>query len=150
MNIKLYGDGIHDDTAAIQQMLDANKCVRLLSPEKFYLISRTLKLHSGSELHLDRYAEVKLAPGSNCPMLTNDDHASGNSRICISGGIWNGNNIEQAPNPQMLADCDGNAGNSDAFKRMQIPGDYPKDPVTGRAMHWVKMQNAPIFCISAS
>ena len=137
MNNILYGDGIHDDTLAIQQMIDGQSCVRLPAPEKFYLISKTLKLHSGSELHLDRFTEIKLAAKSNCPMLTNDDHEGGNSRICVTGGIWNGNNLEQAPNPQMLADCDGNAGNSDAFRRMQVPADYPADPILGKATYWI-------------
>lgn len=136
MNYTLYGDGIHDDTAAIQQMIDEKSCVHLPAPEKFYLISKTLKLHSNSELHLDRFTEIKLAPKSNCPMLTNDDHKNGNKRICITGGIWNGNNLEQAPNLQMLADKDGNAGNADAYKRMQIPEDYPVDPVKKVALAW--------------
>ena len=134
MNNTLFGDGIHDDTAAIQEMLDTNKCVYLAPAKNFYLISKTLKLHSGNELHLDRFTEIRLAAKSNCAMLTNDDHTNGNQRICITGGIWNGNNLEQAPNPQMLADKDGNAGNSDAYKRMQIPDDYPVDPVHGKAL----------------
>ena len=130
----LYGDGIHDDTAAIQELIDTKKCVHLPAPDNFYLISKTLKLHSGCELHLDRFTEIKLADKSNCPMLSNDDHSNGNRRICITGGIWNGNNLKQAPNPQMLADKDGNAGNSDAYKRMQVPADYPADPVSKDAL----------------
>ncbi|MBR7120436.1 MAG: hypothetical protein IKC77_09575 [Lentisphaeria bacterium] len=136
MNHTLYGDGIHDDTAAIQEMLDTANCVYLPAAKNCYLISKTLRIHSQNELHLDRFTEVKLAAKSNCPMLTNDDHANGNKRICITGGIWNGNNTEQAPNPQMLADSDGNARNSDAHKRMSIPADYPADPVTGKAEAW--------------
>ena len=132
----LYGDGIHDDTAAIQEMIDNGKTVVLPAPEKYYLISKTLKLHSELELRLDRFAEVRLAPWSNCPMLTNCDHANGNRRIVISGGIWNGNNREQAPNPQMLASADDNAGNTDARKRMPVPENYPVDPVAGKALDW--------------
>ena len=136
MSYTLYGDGIHDDTEAIQHLIDEKRCVYLPAPDKFYLISQTLKLHSNSELHLDRFTEIRLAANSNCPMLSNDDHLNGNKRICISGGIWNGNNTEQAPNPQMLADKDGNAGNSDAFKRMQVPADYPVDPVSKASSSW--------------
>ena len=126
-SFKLYGDGIHDDTDAIQEMLDSGaKLVALPMPEKNYLISRTLQIHSCQELRLDRWAEIKLAPKSNCPMLTNSDTENGNSRIAIRGGIWDFNNLEQAPNPQMLTP------NADAFRRMPMPEDYPVDPATGK------------------
>ena len=47
MNIKnkLYGDGIHDDYPAIQEMLDSGmSCVYLPVPAKYYSISKTLLL----------------------------------------------------------------------------------------------------------
>ena len=134
MKYALYGDGVHDDTPAIQEMLDRKGVVRLPQPEKKYLITSTLVIHSNTEFVLDRFTEIKLAAKSNAPMLTNDDHENGNCRIVINGGIWNGNNLEQAPNPQMLADEFGNAGNSDAYKRMPVPADYPVDPVAGKAL----------------
>lgn len=44
----LYGDGIHDDYPAIQEMLDSGTSeVTLPAPEKNYLISKTLKIHGG-------------------------------------------------------------------------------------------------------
>lgn len=136
MKYALYGDGVNDDTAAIQEMLDKGGLVALPEPEKFYLISATLKIHSDTEFVLGRFTEVRLAAKSNAPMLTNSDHVNGNKNILINGGIWNGNNIEQAPNPQMLADEFGNAGNSDAYKRMPVPADYPADPVAGKPLSW--------------
>ena len=76
---KLYGDGIHDDTAAIQEMIDSGVCeVRLPAPAKFYLISKPLALPSNFRLVLPRYAEIRLADGSNCVMVRNKvvyDHA---------------------------------------------------------------------------
>jgi hypothetical protein len=68
----LYGDGIHDDTLAIQEMIDSGKCeVSLPVPDKYYLISKPLELPSNFRLVLPRYAEIRLAKGSNCVMLKN-------------------------------------------------------------------------------
>ena len=44
----LVGDGVHDDTAAIQRRLDSGAaCVYLPPPPKEYLISSTLRIGSG-------------------------------------------------------------------------------------------------------
>ncbi len=127
----LYGDGIHDDTLAIQELIDSGVCeVRLPVPKKHYLISKTLVLPSNFRLVLPRYAEIRLAPGSNCLMVKNkmvENHAprlkervhakNANEvtdflwkfvdeydpdapceNIEIKGGIWNFNNMHQAPN----------------------------------------------------
>lgn len=150
----LYGDGIHDDTSAIQEMLDSGiSCVILPPPKAYYRISRTLRLHSFQELKLDRWSVIKLAPASNCPMLTNDDHVNGNRNIAITGGIWDANNLEQAPNPQMVVDAselpppieehlddiDHPAGAN--FKRLAIPVNYPAEPTAGKPMSWEAVRN---------
>lgn len=97
---KLYGDGIHDDYPAIQQMLDAGMpCVHLGSPEKHYVISKTLKIHSDQELQLPRFAKITLADNSNCCMLENAGALSWNGNIKVSGGIWDMNHNNQYPNP---------------------------------------------------
>lgn len=128
--LKLYGDGIHDDTAAIQERIDSGICeLQLPTPEKCYLISRPLELPSNFRLVLPRFAEIKLADQSNCVMLRNkvvysyakrlrpevydnptqahiwgyiDDFSPDSSckNIEISGGIWNFNNLNQIPNPE--------------------------------------------------
>ena len=68
----LYGDGIHDDTDAIQELIDSGACeVVLPIPQNHYLISRPLVIHSNFKLKLPRYATVKLADNSNCVMLQN-------------------------------------------------------------------------------
>ena len=126
----LYGDGIHDDTAAIQELIDSGRCeVSLPVPEKFYLISKPLELPSDFRLVLPRFAEVRLADNSNCVMVRNkmvrdyakrmdedvyahdvmrhlwsyiDDYSPNApcKNIELCGGIWNCNNQHQLPNPE--------------------------------------------------
>lgn len=115
----LYGDGIHDDTAAIQEMIDTECEVRLPVPKAFYLISKSLELPSNFKLSLPRFAEIRLAPNSNCEMIRSKMKEAPAERttqklfsfynryspdfplenIEIEGGIWNFNNKNQAPNP---------------------------------------------------
>ena len=125
MKTILWGDGVHDDTAAIQERIDeAYRELSLPDPEVCYLISRPLELPSDFRLVLPRFAEVRLAPGSNCLMLKNktvsdrkervtnpfwdyvndfsDEYSSKN--IEVTGGVWNFNNKNQAPNPQESRD----------------------------------------------
>jgi len=117
---KLYGNGIQDDTAAIQEMIDnAGSELRLPMPEVCYVISKPLELPSNFKLSLPRFAEIKLAKNSNCFMLQNkavtDNVNKIKDKFCyclnewsadapcknieIEGGIWNFNNLEQSPNP---------------------------------------------------
>ena len=127
----LYGDGIHDDYPAIQEMIDSTSCeVCLPAPEKCYLISKTLTLPSNFKLKLPRYAKIKLMEQSNCPMISNKlirDYAERlpnplEAEICkqlwyfvneyspevnsfnieVEGGIWDFNNMEQIPNPEQV------------------------------------------------
>ena len=125
---KLYGDGIHDDTNAIQEMIDSEVCeVCLPAPRKFYLISKPLELPSNFRLVLPRFAEIRLADSANCLMVKNkmvQDYADRlpedfneackhlwyyvneyspdviTENIEICGGIWNFNNMNQLPNPE--------------------------------------------------
>lgn len=130
----LYGDGIHDDTAAIQELIDSGKCeLTLPAPEKHYLISKPLELPSDFRLVLPRFAMIRLADGANCVMVRNKmvhDHAHrlakevykndlqanlwwyvddfSPDRPChnieICGGIWDCNNQGQIPNPVFSKD----------------------------------------------
>jgi len=98
--MKIIGDGIHDDTAGIQEALDERKsAVYLPAPSKHYLISKTLQIHSKQTLLLDRFTEIRLAPRSDCLMITNDNPTGSNEQIAIIGGIWNMDNQQQSPNP---------------------------------------------------
>ena len=68
----LYGDGIHDDAPAIQEMLDSGiSAVVLPAPKKNYAIGKTLVIHSGQSLVLPEMTVIKLLPQSNCYMLIN-------------------------------------------------------------------------------
>ncbi len=87
MSLRLYGDGIHDDTAAIQARLDnGDSLIYLPPPVKYYTISKTLLLHSGQELRLDRFSVIRLAPQSNCCMLSNDNHEEATATLPSPAG----------------------------------------------------------------
>ncbi len=95
---KLYGDGINDDTMAIQEMLDSGISeVVLPVPEKHYCISSTLKIHSNQTLRTGLTTTIKLLPDSSCFMITNAEKDAHD--IAVVGGIWDYNNKFQAPNP---------------------------------------------------
>ena len=87
----LAGDGVSDDTAAIQARLDEGRsCVYLPPPKSHYVISRTLKIGSGQELRLDRLTRIRLAEKSDCPLLENRCYRAGsgtNADIVVTGGI---------------------------------------------------------------
>lgn len=103
----LVGDGVVDDTAAIQARLDSGApCVYLPPPKRHYRISKTLRIGSDTELRLDRFSVVRLAPGSDCPMVENRGYVGGSDRrIALTGGIWDMANLDQSPNPQQLRHC---------------------------------------------
>lgn len=92
----IKGDGIHDDTQGIQALLDSKTTtIHLPQPPNHYLISKTLTIHSGQTLILDRYAMIRLADHAGAQMLTNSDYTNGNEQITVRGGIWDGNNVTQ-------------------------------------------------------
>ncbi len=95
---RLYGNGVQDDTAAIQELLDSGLShIALPTPEKHYCISKTLKIHSGQTLSLGETTVIRLLPGSDCPMLTNAEKDAHD--ITVTGGIWDYDNLNQRPNP---------------------------------------------------
>lgn len=97
---RLYGNGLDDDTNAIQQLLDSGiSVVELPVPEKSYCISKTLKIHSNQTLKLGETTTIRLLPHSDCFMLTNEENAHD---IAVIGGIWDYDNRNQAPNPIKL------------------------------------------------
>ncbi|MBQ1210707.1 MAG: hypothetical protein IIX68_02750 [Clostridia bacterium] len=105
---QLYGDGLHDDTAALQQWLDSGAAeIALPEPSAHYVISKTLKIHSGQTLRMAPTTRIRLADNSNCSMLENADFSVWAEQICIDGGIWDYNNIGQEPNPFHFAGKDG-------------------------------------------
>lgn len=130
----LYGDGIHDDYPAIQEMLDSgSSLVELPAPAVRYQISKTLVISSGCKLKLPRFAHIRLMDNANCMMLQSKTVYKPANRllpdmpdrafqafgfvnrfsvdpedIChdfeIEGGVWDCNNLNQLPNPQQSKD----------------------------------------------
>ena len=88
----LYRDGIHDDSQAIQELLDGCGIVTIDKPGT-YLIGKTLKIHSNTRLILSPGAKLLSAPMSRCALIENEHFASdlANENITIEGGIWDGN-----------------------------------------------------------
>ena len=127
MQYQLYGDGIHDDYPAIQEMIDSGTCeVTLPVPRVCYRLSKTLTLPSNFRLVLPRYAKIRLMDGANCFMLANKtvekyslktDNLSHEmfwfydaysnepedtaQNIEVTGGIWDFNNLGQNQNPSV-------------------------------------------------
>jgi hypothetical protein len=93
----LVGDGVQDDTAAIQTLLDTRRSlVYLPAPPRHYLISQPLRMHSNQTLQLDRFTAIRLKDRSDCLMITNDDHDRGNENIALVGGVWDMHNEGQS------------------------------------------------------
>ena len=88
----LYGDGIHDDTSALQELLDRRGIVTIDRPG-VYLISRTLIIHSNTRLEICPGAVLLAAPMSRCALIENEHFAGGgrDEYIEIVGGLWDGN-----------------------------------------------------------
>ena len=91
------GDGVHNDTAAIQALLDSRRTlVHLPAPPGHYLISKPLRIYSNQTLQLDDFSVIRLKDGSDCMMITNDDHEHGNQNIALVGGVWDMHNEGQS------------------------------------------------------
>lgn len=88
----LYGDGIHDDTLEIQNLLDQQGIVTIDKPGT-YLITKTLIIRSNTRFILSPGATLIAAPMSRCALIENEHFAGGgrDENIEILGGIWDGN-----------------------------------------------------------
>ncbi|MBQ2967853.1 MAG: hypothetical protein IJE10_07045 [Clostridia bacterium] len=153
---KIYGDGIHDDTKGLQELIDtSDNELYLPMPDVHYLISKPLELPSNFKLKLPRYAEIKLAKASNCVMLKNKTVTDCSKRVAlelfdfineyspdypcknieVEGGIWNFNNKEQTENPILSGNYDQSGYRGFMFlfynvKGLRISSLTLKDPVT--------------------
>lgn len=92
--MKLYGDGIHDDTLALQELLDGCGIVTIDRPGT-YLVSKTLIIHSNTRFILSPGAKLLAAPLSRCALIENEHFVNNDGgrdeNIEIMGGIWDGN-----------------------------------------------------------
>ena len=87
-----YRDGIHDDTAALQALLDKRGIATIDTPGD-YLVSKTLIIHSDTRFILSPGARLIAAPMSRCALIENEFFCGGgrDKNIEIVGGIWDGN-----------------------------------------------------------
>ena len=94
-DIKFYRDGIHDDTASLQALLDNKGTINI--PDGTYLIKKPLIIHDDTHLILSKNATFYLADGANCSLLDNDGlyYKKTNHNITVEGGIWFGNHSKQ-------------------------------------------------------
>ena len=58
--------------------------------------AKPLRIHSNQTLQLDRFTVIRLKDGSDCLMITNDDHERGNENIALVGGVWDMHNEGQS------------------------------------------------------
>ena len=98
VNVKDFGacgDGGRDDSAAIQQALDAGQELVVI-PYGTYKIGQTLRVNTNTHLKVHPLARLFLAEGAGVDessfLLTNSNQEFGDVNIRIEGGIWDGNN----------------------------------------------------------
>lgn len=115
LNVKqlgAMGDGVADDTAAIQAALDDASWV--VVPPGDYRITATLKVPSNTQLTaspLSRFFLCGETPKKRGDfLLSNSDPAGGNDSISISGGVWDGNNTGRCNVKADLFDFNGYSG----------------------------------------
>lgn len=111
------GDGVTDDTAAIQATLNEvakrTTAYATISKPGTYMVSKVLNqsvstnngLYGTALAHplnvafyLAPGVTVKLANNSNCSIIRNVSGASGDDGIVLIGGTWDGNNANQTQN----------------------------------------------------
>jgi parallel beta-helix repeat protein len=93
------GNGVVDDTAAIQAAVDAASNIFFPSTSaNIYLVSDTILLSDFNRLTFDNNVTVKLANASNVPIIANADSVGGNVGIEIIGGIFDSNKANQTGN----------------------------------------------------
>ena len=139
----LYGDGIHDDYQAIQGMLDSGlSVIKLNKPKVKYIISKTLKIHTGQTLKMPKKALISLMDNANCVMLENDDFEKWSSNITIIGGIWDMNHDNQRPNPYHFSDENGEL-TPEKYKKKNLPKMFDKfyDIYTGTCIRFCRVNN---------
>lgn len=88
------GDGITDDTAAIQNAI--NNCEYLIFDSGKYIISSPIYLKSNLNIVFSPTCEIFLKDNSKCIMFDTEKNQN-YENIFISGGIINGNDYGQGP-----------------------------------------------------
>lgn len=143
-NVKQFGakgDGIADDTAALQRALDGGRRIVVI-PAGTYLIRAALQLDSETTVRADPNAVIRLADHAGNAvdvfLLKNRDETGGNHDIVVEGGIWDGNN-EHNPRgqPEEMPCYTGVGMNFNHVRRLQLRDLVIRNPETYaiRAIH---------------
>lgn len=105
VNVKDFGacgDGVRDDSQAIQRALDSGRELVVI-PYGIYKISQTLRMGSDTRLRVHPQTRLFLADHAgatpNTFLITNKHHDSGARNITVEGGIWDGNNVANPRGP---------------------------------------------------
>jgi len=122
-----------DDTAALQTLLDKGGDVTL-SP-RTYRISRKLLFRSSTHLRLPEGARIVLLPHSDCMMAGNADVRTLSHDITIEGGVWDMDNVSQAPNPGWRHRC------KPPLPSLKLPTAYDPSFYRGVAMYFENVTN---------
>ncbi len=116
------GDGIVDDSSAIQAALDSGATVVTI-PTGLYRVCTTLRVPSNTAIHAASTARIKMCGEtpwkSGEYLLTNADHENGNENIEICGGVWDGNNTGRCIVKPNIYDLEGYSGTVLNFFRVK-------------------------------
>lgn len=131
-----FGDGLHDDRAAIQSALDSGSA-EVVIPIGCYKVSGTLYVHSNTRVTADRCAHIILSGGVRKRrgdfLLSNAETAGYNENIELVGGIWDGCSREAANDKPDIFDLSGYSGtvlNFCGVKGLKIRGVTVKNSTT--------------------
>ena len=98
INVKMYGatgDGICDDTEALQKAFDSNEYSTIIIPKGTYKISKTLVVKTNINIQMDRDAEIIANSEMDYMILYNNVNYQGSYERSfnrfIEGGKLNGN-----------------------------------------------------------
>ena len=109
----IAGDGIRDDSAALQALLDSGE-KDIYIPQGCYLISKTLRINTGTCLKASPNARFIMDSVTKKKrgdfLITNSDFKNGNRDITISGGVWDGNNQGEGNKKPDIFDKTGYSG----------------------------------------
>jgi polygalacturonase len=102
------GDGVADDTAALQKALSGGQRTVVI-PAGTYRIATALQLESETTIQADAKAIIRLADqaGNDVGLfvLTNRDFTGGDHDIIVDGGVWDGNNEHNARGTKEQIPC---------------------------------------------
>lgn len=131
-----FGDGLHDDRAAIQSALDSGAS-EVVIPIGCYKVSATLYVHSDTRITADRCAHIMLSGGERKRrgdfLLSNADTTGYNENIELVGGIWDGCSREEENDKPDIFDLGGYSGtvlNFCGVRRLKILGVTVKNSTT--------------------